>query len=139
MYTFSKVMPTSMGYQFCSCTEYNLINGVKTVYGSKSGLGHYAPVYSKAGDTAAVYTIVPGESFLNAEDDRRVKINLPDGYSTEDIKNIIGSKNSIVIEFNDDMMYTTVQMFNLEHTANMIVGVFGIYYKGDDFRKVGIG
>ena len=100
MYTFSKVMPTSMGYQFCSCTEYNLINGVKTVYGSKSGLGHYAPVYSKAGDTAAVYTIVHGESFLNAEDDRRVKINLPGGYSTEDIKNIIGSINSTSIFLN---------------------------------------
>ncbi len=105
LYTFSGVKPTSMGYQFCSCTEYSSITGVETVYGSKSGLGHYAPVYSKAGDTAAVYTLAQGESFLNTDDDRRIKINLPDGYSTEDIENIIGSKSSIIIEFNDGMIY----------------------------------
>ena len=107
LYMFNDVELGFESYRFCVGQKYTVAADVDKIYGSvTSGVKHYAPVFSKIDDTTSLYTLVPCESIWNPEDDEVVKINIPTGYSTEDVKNIIGCRKSIVIEFNDGAIYS---------------------------------
>ncbi|MGM9554568.1 MAG: hypothetical protein ACI3V2_09700 [Faecousia sp.] len=107
LYMFNDVELGFESYKFCVGQKYTVATDVDKIYESViSGVGHYAPVYSRLNDTTALYTLVPGESIWEQEDDAVVKIILPNGYSTKNVRNIIGCQSAVVIEFADGSIYS---------------------------------
>ena len=126
LYMFNDVDIGYREYKFCIGKNFSNVSDVDEVFGSvTSGVEHYAPVYSKVGDDASLYTLISGESLWDTEDDVEVKIAIPNGYSTANVRKVIGCVDSIVIMFDDYSVYVVndIDGRSGEYTAEIISGL----------------
>ncbi len=83
-----------------------LLTNIDRMYYDNSVWQTASPIYAKVGDTTRIYTKIMGEDWTSDEDNAEISFVLPDGYTTNDIKNILGSVDCPMIEFtNGDVYY----------------------------------
>lgn len=75
------------------------------------------PVYSKIGDTSALYSEVPGADLIDTSDNLEISFVLPDGHTAAEVKDIIQVSDKLVFIFNNGDTYYTDDIQDEEQTS----------------------
>ena len=75
------------------------------------------PVYSKIGDTSALYSEVPGADLIYTSDNLEISFVLPDGHTAAEVKDIIQVSDKLVFIFNNGDTYYTDDIQDEEQTS----------------------
>lgn len=104
-------------------TDVEDLSNVNKIYGKGSSLTYGRPLFEKIGDKNNLYTYnseVPVLSVGTPDEQYKISIPLPKGYTTNDIKNILIDKD-LLIEFNDNNIYIAEKndLSNLVHNEDL--------------------
>ncbi len=99
-------------------TDVENLNNVNKVYTEGSTFKYGRPMFEKLGDKNNLYTYNSkvSDSFVgNPDEQYKISIPLPNGYTTDDIKNVIFDED-LIIEFNDNNIYVS----NSNNLSNLL-------------------
>ena len=76
-----------------------------------------APIYSKTGDTSALYSSAPGADIIDTSDNFEISFVLPDGHTPDEVKDIIQVSDKLVFIFDNGDTYYTGDIQDEEKTS----------------------
>ncbi len=117
-----------------------VLTNVSRVYYDNSIWRTGGPIYAKAGDNAKIYAKIIGDNWISSEDDIEISFILPDGHTTEDIKNILGSEDYPMIEFTNGDVYCAEEIdeeIPAEYTFTKLEAVSELNAEGKIVQMVG--
>lgn len=76
-----------------------------------------APIYSKTGDTSALYSSAPGADIIDTSDNFEISFVLPDGHTPDEVKDIIQVSDKLVFIFDNGDTYYTDDIQDEEKTS----------------------
>lgn len=108
-------------------TSEAIANNVENVYAPATiGFFTTCPVYSEIQNDKMVFTNVAGKDLANSEDDVKISFELPENYTTKNIKNVFGCGNALLFEFDDKSIFASEQIdqtssksYKLEHMTEL--------------------
>ena len=99
-------------------TSSPIASGVENVL-APSDVGNKltAPIYSKTGDTSALYSSAPGADIIDTSDNFEISFVLPDGHTTDEVKDIMQVSDKLVFIFDNGDTYYTGDIQDEEKTS----------------------
>lgn len=117
-----------------------VLTNVSQVYYDNSIWQTGGPIYAKSGDNAKIYTTLMGDDWISSEDDIEISFILPDGHTTDDIKNVLGSADYPMIEFANGDVYCSEEIDDeipAEYTFTKLEAVSELNAEGKIVQMVG--